>query len=108
MGQGLLIFHSSRCSDVGWGLCALELHQKFILYLVLLTAVNSWSEFVCLCRFGKIRVVSVSVNSLLCLKTRMVEPDSRAPSTREAWFNSSLRIRHPYKQEKLCQVTVRK
>jgi len=78
MGQGLLIFHSSRCTGA-----PPKVHT-------LPCTVNSWSEFVCLCRFGKIRVVPVSVNSLLCLKTRMVEPDSRAPSTREAWFNSSL------------------
>lgn len=32
---------------------------------------------------------------LLCLKTRMVEPDRRAPSTRDAWFSSSLRMRQP-------------
>ena len=35
-------------------------------------------------------------DSLLCLKTRMVEPERRAPSTREAWFSSSLRIRQPW------------
>lgn len=35
------------------------------------------------------------MDSLLCLKTLMVDPESLAPSTREAWFSSSLRIRQP-------------
>lgn len=36
---------------------------------------------------------------LLCLKTRIVEPDRRAPSTSDAWFSSSLKIRQPYNKK---------
>lgn len=39
--------------------------------------------------------MSCDSDSLLCLKTLMVAPESLAPSTREAWFSSSLRIRQP-------------
>lgn len=33
---------------------------------------------------------------LLCLKIRIVAPDSLAPSTSDAWFSSSLKIRQPW------------
>lgn len=36
-----------------------------------------------------------SINLLLCLNTRMVEPERRAPRTRDAWLSSSLKIRQP-------------
>lgn len=46
---------------------------------------------------GSSQTVYVGTDSLLCLKTLMVEPESLAPSTSEAWFSSSLRIRQPCK-----------
>lgn len=34
---------------------------------------------------------------LLCLKTRMEAPESRAPKIMELWFNSSLMIKQPFR-----------
>ena len=36
----------------------------------------------------------------MCLKTLIVAPERRAPVMREAWFNSSLTMRHPWKKER--------
>ena len=35
----------------------------------------------------------------MCLKTLIVAPERRAPVMREAWFSSSLTMRHPWKEE---------
>ena len=34
------------------------------------------------------------------MKTLIVAPERRAPVMREAWFNSSLTMRHPWKKER--------